>query len=191
MGRVGTPRYKNEVGNVYSKLTVVEFSHTDKQSSFWKCKCECGRETVAKGSALRCGHRKSCGECDIQKPMNELAAYKKHYGVTKQGAKMRKLEFVLSFDEFMVITKQPCAYCGKSDCDSYRALSRRGVDSDIISTGNGVDRIDSAKGYVPGNMVSCCNMCNRMKSNFGVDEFLDKVKEIYEHRTQAGNNSGN
>lgn len=35
-----------------------------------------------------------------------------------------------------------------------------------------IDRIDSMKGYIKGNIVLCCNIINQMKSNLSVDEFL-------------------
>lgn len=30
-------------------------------SILWNCKCECGQETLATGTALKNGHKKSCG----------------------------------------------------------------------------------------------------------------------------------
>lgn len=56
-----TPRYIDEIGNTYGKLRVISFSHTDKKDSFWNCKCECGNNTVCKGTELRSGNVKSCG----------------------------------------------------------------------------------------------------------------------------------
>lgn len=30
----------------------------------------------------------------------------------------------------------------------------------------GLDRIDNSKGYEPGNVVSCCNVCNTIKNKY-------------------------
>lgn len=57
--RIG--RIKNEVGNVYGKLTVISFSHTSNSHAYWNCQCECGRITTVKGNALRNGVVHSCG----------------------------------------------------------------------------------------------------------------------------------
>lgn len=46
---------------------------------------------------------------------------------------------------------------------------------------NGIDRIDSAKGYVEGNVVPCCKFCNEMKSDKSRDEFLQLIAAIYQH----------
>ena len=38
-------------------------------------------------------------------------------------------------------------------------------------TYSGIDRVDSNIGYEINNVVSCCNICNRAKSNMKLDEF--------------------
>lgn len=58
-------RYKDETGNVYGTLTVLEFAgstkHVKSRAAYWKCRCECGEETIVEGAGLRKGHYKSCG----------------------------------------------------------------------------------------------------------------------------------
>ncbi len=54
-------------GKVFGKLTVLEFVGLIKGKNFWKCRCECGNETVVQYSNLISGHTKSCG-C-LQKEM--------------------------------------------------------------------------------------------------------------------------
>lgn len=62
--------YKDEKNKVYEKLTVIEFSHTENSFAYWKCRCECGKEVIVRGSHLRGGQVKSCG-C-----MNSYKEYK-------------------------------------------------------------------------------------------------------------------
>ena len=57
----------------------------------------------------------------------------------------------------------PCAYCGAQ------------------TEGLGIDRVDSAKGYVAGNMTACCTLCNRMKSDLPREVFLAHVERILTH----------
>ena len=62
---------KNEIGNIYGKLTVIERVENDKNGrAMWKCRCECGKEVIVMGKNLRSGNTKSCG-CykKIQPPM--------------------------------------------------------------------------------------------------------------------------
>jgi len=85
---------------------------------------------------------------------------KGRYGTYIYGAKKRNLEFKISIDEFSKFKKIPCVYCG----DVFEEI--------------GVDRVDNSKGYIKGNIVSCCEMCNRMKLNYEKDVFLEKCKKI-------------
>lgn len=53
---------KNEIGNVYGYLTVIERAENSKDGrAMWKCKCKCGNETIVLGKHLRSGNTKSCG----------------------------------------------------------------------------------------------------------------------------------
>jgi len=50
-------------GKRFDRLTVVNYSHKDKNKkhTFWLCKCQCGNIKVVEGSHLKSGHTKSCG----------------------------------------------------------------------------------------------------------------------------------
>lgn len=46
----------------FGRLIVLEIDHIDKNSTvFWKCRCECGKECIARSSMLRNGKKQSCG----------------------------------------------------------------------------------------------------------------------------------
>ena len=57
--RIGT--VIDETGNKYEHLTVISFSHTHNRQAYWKCLCDCGKETIVRGNSLRQGKVKSCG----------------------------------------------------------------------------------------------------------------------------------
>jgi hypothetical protein len=46
---------------------------------------------------------------------------------------------------------------------------------------NGIDRIDSKKGYTKENSASCCKYCNIAKHTMMEDEFFKWVKRVYEY----------
>ncbi len=49
-------------GRRYGRLTVIERAeNTPGGTARWRCKCDCGKETVVVGSYLRNGSIKSCG----------------------------------------------------------------------------------------------------------------------------------
>ncbi len=75
-----------------------------------------------------------------------------------QSAQDRKLEFDLSFESVKkLLAYQTCYYTGKNFEDD--GLFARSF-----------DRIDSAKGYVEGNVVACTVDINGKKSNLSLEE---------------------
>lgn len=76
-------------------------------------------------------------------------------------AKTKGLPFEITIEEFYKMTSGNCVYCGHAG-------------------GNGIDRLDSKKGYVKANIVPCCWPCNRMKYTASEADFLNHVKRIYE-----------
>jgi hypothetical protein len=51
---------------------------------------------------------------------------------------------------------------------------------------NGLDRIDSNLGYVRSNVVPCCAVCNYMKQELSLSEFLDQVAKIHNVHQRLG-----
>ena len=52
--------------------------------------------------------------------------------------------------------------------------------SDTVLKINGIDRVDSGKGYVINNVVPCCKYCNIAKGEMSREDFLKWVKRVYE-----------
>ena len=92
-----------------------------------------------------------------------MATLSKRYADYRRNAATRGFTFQISKERFAEITDQACAYCGAEGP-------------------NGIDRVDSDLGYVEGNMVPCCSICNRMKSNLGREVFLAQVARIAKFR---------
>ena len=107
------------------------------------------------------GYGNECKNC-------QNAAKENRYNIYKKNAKKRNLEFNLTREEFYNLTSKPCEYCG--DIQDY----------------NGIDRIDSSKGYETSNCVPCCEICNKMKLNYSKKDFLYQVQKIYEYINWGG-----
>lgn len=54
-------KLKDLTGNVYTRLTVVSFSHMNGKHSYWNCVCECGNTKKVRSDCLKYGLVKSCG----------------------------------------------------------------------------------------------------------------------------------
>lgn len=87
-----------------------------------------------------------------------------------QSAMDRKLEFNLSFESVKTLLKfQTCYYTG-------RKFEQDGPYS------RSIDRIDSSKGYVEGNVVSCTVDINGKKSNLSDEEIELLYTKIVLHK---------
>ena len=54
--------FKDEIGNRYGLLTVVERVQNDENGKAqYRCKCDCGNEAIVRGASLRSGNTTSCG----------------------------------------------------------------------------------------------------------------------------------
>ena len=70
---------KNEIGNKYGILTVLERAENDKHGKArWVCECECGKKIIVHGTALRSGNTKSCGCRRLSAELQEIG---KRYGL--------------------------------------------------------------------------------------------------------------
>ena len=60
-------------------------------------------------------------------------------------------------EEFIEMIQQPCIFCGETDWHKI-----------------GLDRIDSTKGHIRGNLQPCCKSCNDRKQDMSNEEFIEK-----------------
>lgn len=76
---------KNEVGNQYGALTVIERDLEKKDSgAWWICRCDCGKLISCKGTGLRAGYNISCGCKAPSRGETTIAALLKKYQVSYQ-----------------------------------------------------------------------------------------------------------
>ena len=85
------------------------------------------------------------------------------YSSYKKGAANRKLEFKLTWEEFLTFWQKSCYYCGSS-----------------VQT-IGLDRLNPTMGYIMKNIVPCCAVCNKMKLDLTEKEFTEQVIKISEY----------
>ena len=78
-------------------------------------------------------------------------------------SKSHNIEFAIAEEEFQTLTSGACAYCARQNSTTHR---------------NGIDRVDSAVGYVVENCVPCCGECNVMKKTMTPAEFRDACAAV-------------
>ncbi len=177
------------IGNKFGKLTVLSI-HSERGNRGqirYKCRCDCGNIHITSGESIRSGKSKSCG-CNRKNPPNKennrkIAIWKQLYKSTieKRNKKKNITTTDIKLDEFILLSKSNCFYCGSEplnkSIDRHRATN---IERCIIAY-NGLDRIDSNLGYFKDNVVPCCKHCNTAKNTMTQNEFLNWVKKIYEH----------
>lgn len=94
----------------------------------------------------------------------------------QQSASSRNLEFDLSFETVKyLMTRTHCYYTGiKFEEEGKLAFS--------------VDRVDSKKGYIEGNVVACTVDINSKKSNLSIDEIKSLSLKIDEFMNKQKRN---
>jgi hypothetical protein len=167
-------------GKKFGKLIVIKriddyISPGGNKVPKWLCKCSCGNETNVISDSLLKGSTKSCG-CGIGKKSFGEATINRVYRNYKNNAKNRKIEFDIEKDFFINMTKQDCFYCGESPNNMAKSNCNNG---DYIY--NGIDRLDSSKGYIKTNVVTCCKQCNFSKNIMSKEEYISHCKKVVEH----------
>jgi hypothetical protein len=99
---------------------------------------------------------------DPTKAKNGILYISSKIEAIKSRAKKRNKEWALDYKEVANLISKPCDYCGL-----------------FPQPYHGIDRLDSNKGYIKGNVVSCCKYCNVAKNDRTVWEFSDWVKRVY------------
>jgi len=180
-------------GKKFHRLTVINYSHSHIQPSMqkraiWNVICDCGKEFQISTANLTGGQTKSCG-CYIAElrkkgmiKLNPESAIEEQYRLTRGQAKKRNKDFDLTYEQYKKIVINDCHYCGAEPYQKYSKVKN----SKKIKL-NGIDRINTKIGYTIDNCVPCCGVCNTMKMDKSLDEFLTKIAEIYQkcHLTKA------
>lgn len=168
-------------GKVFGKLTVISLEgYRDKgrkKKPLWRCLCECGQESVVLGGNLTKGNSTSCG-CSrllsLDGEGNRRAVIRKYKRHAFQGGR----EWRLEDDEAVSLFESNCHYCGSppSNAHHWKDKRRRGYDY------SGIDRINNELGYIPGNVVACCRVCNFAKGSTSYADFVAWAKRIGRHQ---------
>lgn len=167
------------IGEKYERLTVLSLSHKDQRGrSHYLCECVCGVRKSVQGALLRSGNTKSCGCLSAENRRsrrlpNDAGVIAQIILQYKRHARDRGISFGLSFEEVDGIVRKPCHYCGDPAGNIKRNKNRlEGFPH------NGIDRMDSSRPYLAGNVVPCCGLCNKSKGTQGHDDFISWAKRI-------------
>lgn len=105
-------KFKDLTGMKFNRLFVLEQAGRDKYGKIlWKCKCDCGKETVTHGRQLVNGRCKSCGCLNLE--AKRKAA--KYNGLVSDEPRLHN------------IWKSMIARCYKSSTNCFSSYGGRGI----------------------------------------------------------------
>lgn len=146
--------FQDLTGERFNRLIVLRYERkaSNGKNSMWRCRCECGTESVVCGTELTSGRRKSCG-CYLREVRGQS---------TITHGRTRTPEYI--------VWLQMKARCLNAKSNAYKNYGGRGIaicDEWLGSKGfinflnhvgfrpspqHTLDRIDNDKGYTPGNV---------------------------------------
>lgn len=182
------PKRQDLTGQQINELTVLRYSHSHVQPSgqkraMWLVRCSCGVEklistgTLKHGTTVSCGHVGKVNRVTARRLPDNAAEKNYLYISYKKRAEYTNKSFTLDKTEFVALAEQNCAYCGAEPSNNRKSKHIDGV----VWKYNGLDRIDSSKGYDSDNVVACCWECNRMKRDMAAQDFLAHARKVAQH----------
>jgi hypothetical protein len=183
------PIYKGEdwTGKKIGSLVVVGYGEPyvyytgSKKNTIhkWKVKCDCGNEYLISKQHITSGEQSNCQKCYGQRLMLSNSPLWKSsakflpgmkFHKIQKSAEKRGLEFKVTrehLDEIFQKQNGKCVYLGEE-----------------LSFGNGrkgtasLDRIDSTKGYIEGNVQWVHKDVNILKWTLSHERFIEMCKKV-------------
>lgn len=169
-------KFKDITGIKFGKLIALYPSHVFNKRTYWVCECECGNECIIGSAHLPSGAIKSCGCAKIEshkeltkrkfKGVEDLSST--YFSQIQRSAKNRNLEITITKQyiwELFVKQNKKCALSGEP------ITLIKGKNTTLQSAS--LDRIDSSKGYVEGNVQWVHKVVNILKNNLSDNDFIN------------------
>ena len=173
------PANENDVDDFGQKITVKKG-----QTKHWLFKCTgCGKNKILQVNEVTTGNTKSCGcrykEMSAKRRITDeakllTAAYCSH----KLAAKKRGIQNFLTKEDYYLISKKRCHYCGGMTTRKNNTPGRP-----IELPMNTIDRLNGERYYKLENSVPACKTCNIAKMAMTEKQFIDWVLRIHRHQT--------
>lgn len=167
-------------GSRIAHLTAIRDAGSVRGHRSWIFRCDCGKELVLRREGVLRGNNKSCGcrskELRSQAHRRPHSAQNQVWRAYRNSAQQRALVFAISKETFFEMTQRSCYYCGSAP-EAISWPHRAGTPWRY----NGIDRVDSERGYEEGNMVTCCRTCNMMKQRLSYADFLGHVWKLFKN----------
>lgn len=170
------------IGKRFRKLVVIDSAGKDNGTTYWVCKCDCGKIVIVRrGHLTEKNGTRSCGCSRRGKNSSHWTGYGDisggFYHKIQEGAKKRGIKFAVGIKYLWKLFQEQegrCALSGESleiptDSMAWRSQSKRTAS---------LDRIDSTGGYVRGNVQWVHKDINMMKYKLSQDYFILMCEKV-------------
>lgn len=188
----GCIKNENLVGKRFNKLLIIEKAKyrgsPKNRKQYWLCLCDCGTKkeislSAIKSGQISCGCIKLTNRIKPHKKSKRFEDYEELYGVYWNSlflqAKNSEREFTIDqkyvYDIF-IKQKRKCAISG---LPIYFAQITKEKQTASL------DRIDSTKGYIKGNVQWVHKDINKLKSNWVEKKFIDLCNLISKNNSRS------
>lgn len=165
-------------GYKFGDLVVIGKSHSTNGVLRWKCRCKCGnikyhtRQNILKGTIRSCGcFKSSCKGIHHKNWKGYGKISSALFSKIKALSQRRHLKFDLTIQYLWKLFKQQNEKCPLSGIVLTFPLTAH-----EITHGKGsasLDRIDSSRGYIKGNVQWVHKDINMMKQQFSQSYFIE------------------
>jgi hypothetical protein len=172
-------------GRRFGKLTVIERAPNNRhKQALWICRCDCGSEHAVVGQALTKGAVRSC-KCSWRVAGSNNRRWKgygevpgRYWTSVERAARLRGLPVEITIEfawQLFLAQERRCALSGVAI--QFSRIARTTVAEATAS----LDRIDSNRGYTPGNVQWIHKALQRLKNNLSEQEFLSWCSLVVAH----------
>jgi len=167
-----------EIDAEIGKWKVISQSFLKKKNLYYKCRCICGVEKDVRSSHLLDGSTTNCGCCKASGKKSKLwrgygEISKQKFNFIGYSAKYRNIEFDITIEyiwNLFLKQERKCALSGI-------LLSFSEKDRQYDGTAS-LDRINSSRGYVVGNVQWVHKDINYMKQEYDEKYFYDMCRKV-------------
>lgn len=174
-------RKESVIGEKFGDWEVIS-KKVEKYQRWYKLhvRCKCGTEKFVLASTLRRGKSTCCIDCANSKHYKGVGDISStFFSRILEGARTRNIQVSITIEYILDLLKKQeyrCALSGMPLIMSKTFSTDR--TNKVSSTTASLDRIDSSKGYVLGNVQWVHKDINIMKNKFDQNYFIDVCKKI-------------
>lgn len=173
------------IGQKFGDWEVVS-EKVEKYKRWYKfhVRCKCGTEKFILGNTLRRGRSTCCRDCGNNKHYKGVGNLSSSFfSRILEGAKKRKIQVDITKEEILELLEKQNYKCALSGLPLIMSKSfSKDRTNQVYSTTASLDRIDSSKGYVLGNVQWVHKDVNIMKNKFEQAYFTEICRLIYKNR---------